>query len=163
MFRLFLIITTMAVFPWCHLIRAAPLPANGVFPNPGFPKYIESGWVQINDSKIEGQVSIFYNGQAVAQILADDGKLSTQMMNITSYECLDSNTYRYIADQMIYPEKTSATICVTEFANATHRFSAVMPSGDEGCPDSPFAATKIDDINGSKQTHSIFLREEGVL
>ncbi|KAG7667272.1 hypothetical protein Ndes2526B_g04226 [Nannochloris sp. 'desiccata'] len=167
--RLFLIISVMVAVssPPSHLARAAPLPPNGVFPNSGFPKYIESGWVQIENPKVEAHVSILYNGQAIAQILKDDGNLSTRMMNITSYECLDSNTYRYIANEVTYPEKTSATICVTEFANATHRFSAVLPNGgNEGCPDSPFAAAaaaELDDPNSSDQTHFVFLRQEGVL
>jgi hypothetical protein len=161
MFRLFLIVIAIVAvsFPPC-LIAAAPLPPNGAFPYPGFPKYIESGWAQTNTTMIEGQVSLFYNGQAIAQILADDGTLSTKMMNITSYQCLDNSTYRYMASEVIYPNKTAATVCVTEFANTTHRFSAVMPSGQElqGCPDSPFLAG-----GGSDQTHFVYLRQDGVL
>jgi hypothetical protein len=163
MYRLFLITAIVAVAfpPPCH-VAAAALPLNGAFPNPGFPKYIESGWAQVSNPNIEAQVSIFYNGQAVAQILANDGNLSTQMMNITSYECLDSNTYRYMAQKVTYPTKSAATICVTEYANATHRFSAVLPSGEQGCPESPFS-TGAEDPNASQQTHFVFLRQDGVL
>lgn len=162
----FILITALVAVssPWLILqpTFAAPLPfpTNG-FANPGFPKYIESGWAERKNPRLEAQVSLFYNSQAVVQILDIDGVLYTQMMNITSYECLDENTYRYIANQVIYPKKTSATICVTEFANATHRVSAVLPSGEIGCPESPFASP--DGVNADKTTHSIFIRQEGVL
>lgn len=151
----------VALLPLC--LTAAPLPPNGAFPNPGFPKYIESGWAEVTNPEVEGHVSLFYNGQAVDQILKNNNSVFTQMMNITSYECLDSNTYRYLANQAIYPEKILTTICVTEYVNATHRLSAVLSNGEQGCPDSPFATGSEADSNGSEQTHFVFLRQDGVL
>lgn len=64
-----------------------------------------------------------------------------------------------MADQTVYPDEKKSTVCITEYANATHRISAL--TGQAECPDSPFP-TGVEDAN-STQTHFVYLRQNGVL
>jgi hypothetical protein len=76
-------------------------------------------------------------GGIVSNRLTADGSIVTNLLNHTSFECVDDNTARYISSGWSYPSnKPIPPACGLAFTNATHRRFTTAPLAGGVCPDS---------------------------